>query len=175
MVDSPKIGIKEFGDLLRTARERKGMSRNDLVEATGLSYPYISQLETAYRKPSPAAIQKLADALGISLDEIFAAMTKPSPKHSVRKRSTTPAGCRRGVARAARPEAGHGSARGSGPTPAPASRPSAPPAAAGSAGGAVPSVPTPSVVERIVRLFNEISRRSGSTPWQAFRNGWWSR
>ena len=78
MVDSAKIGTKEFGDLLRTARERKGMSRNDLVEATGLSYPYISQLETAYRKPSPAAIQKLADALDISLDDIFAAMTKPA-------------------------------------------------------------------------------------------------
>src|SRR6478735_4596657 len=87
MADSPKIGTKEFGDLLRTARERRGMSRNDLGEATGLSYPYISQLETAYRKPSPAAIRKLADALDVSLDEIFAAMEQPAPEPpSVRKR-----------------------------------------------------------------------------------------
>ena len=47
-------------------RERLGMSRRDLAEATGLSYPYISQLETGYRQPSPAAIQKLADALQFS-------------------------------------------------------------------------------------------------------------
>ena len=87
MVDSPKTGSKELGELLRRARERRGMSRNDLVEASGLSYPYVSQLETAYRMPSPAAIRKLADALGISLDDIFAAMSKPSPEPlSVRKR-----------------------------------------------------------------------------------------
>jgi transcriptional regulator with XRE-family HTH domain len=52
------------------------MSRRDLVEATGLSYPYISQLETGYRQPSPTAIQKLADALQLSLDDLFSAMAK---------------------------------------------------------------------------------------------------
>ena len=87
MVESSKTGSREFGELLRRARERRGMSRNDLGEATGLSYPYISQLETAYRKPSPAAIRKLSDALDVSLDEIFAAMEQPSPEPlSVRKR-----------------------------------------------------------------------------------------
>ena len=50
------------------------MSRKDLAEATDLSYPYISQLETGYRQPSPAAIQNLASALHISLDEMFDAM-----------------------------------------------------------------------------------------------------
>ena len=162
MVDSPKIGTKEFGDLLRTARERKGMSRNDLVEATGLSYPYISQLETAYRKPSPAAIQKLADALGISLDDIFAAMTQPSPQPlSVRKR-TDDAGWIPNDAYA-------GSAGGPAPArfaaaarPAPAAPSPAPPApgssgnAAGSASGGGPPDQHPSVVEQVVRLLTTI-------------------
>ena len=76
MTGSPKTGSEEFGDLLRQSRERLGMSRRDLVEATGLSYPYISQLETGYRQPSPAAIQRLADALRLSLDDLFSAMAK---------------------------------------------------------------------------------------------------
>jgi DNA-binding XRE family transcriptional regulator len=76
MAANPKTGSEEFGDLLRRGRERLGMSRRDLVEATGLSYPYISQLETGYRQPSPAAIQKLADALQLSLDDLFQAMAK---------------------------------------------------------------------------------------------------
>jgi transcriptional regulator with XRE-family HTH domain len=76
MATNPKTGSEEFGELLRRGRERLGMSRRDLVEATGLSYPYISQLETGYRQPSPAAIQKLADALQLSLDDLFSAMAK---------------------------------------------------------------------------------------------------
>ena len=76
MATNPKTGSEEFGELLRQSRERLGMSRRDLVEATGLSYPYISQLETGYRQPSPAAIQKLADALQLSLDDLFSAMAK---------------------------------------------------------------------------------------------------
>ena len=157
MVDSPKIGTKEFGDLLRTARERRGMSRNDLVEATGLSYPYISQLETAYRKPSPAAIQKLADALGISLDEIFAAMTRPSPEPSVRKRIDDADWIpNKAYARAAVKKPAMARLEVAAPHPAPARPSPAPATAAGSAGGAGPSVRTPSMVEEIIRLFNEI-------------------
>ena len=76
MAESAKTGSQEFGDLLRRARGRRGMSRKDLAEATELSYPYISQLETGYRQPSPAAIQNLASALHISLDEMFDAMAR---------------------------------------------------------------------------------------------------
>ena len=157
MVDSPKTGSKELGELLRRARERRGMSRNDLVEASGLSYPYVSQLETAYRMPSPAAIRKLADALGISLDDIFAAMSKPSPKPpSVRKRVDdadwipNEAYSRPAEMRAmGRPEVAALRSEPLPPAPAPS-------AAAGSAGGAGRSVPTTSIVEKIVRLFNEV-------------------
>ena len=80
MADSPKSGNQEFGDLLREAREDRGMSRRDLAEATGLSYPYISQLETGYRLPSPTAIQTLSRVLHVSLDAIFAAITNPSDR-----------------------------------------------------------------------------------------------
>ena len=82
MVESSKTGSVEFGRLLVTARERLGMSRRELAEATELSYPYISQLETGYRQPSPAAIQKLADVLHLGLNELFDAMSPARPNRA---------------------------------------------------------------------------------------------
>ncbi len=156
MADSAKIGTKEFGDLLRTARERKGMSRNDLVEATGLSYPYISQLETAYRKPSPAAIRKLAGALDISLDDVFAALATPSPVtteppervadgHWILNETFAGAG-------GPLPTETRFAVRGAMPAPAP--HPAAASGASASGGG--PPGSGPSVVEQVVRLLNQI-------------------
>lgn len=87
MADSPKTGNQEFGDLLREAREDRGMSRRDLAEATGLSYPYISQLETGYRLPSPSAIQTLSRVLLVSLDAIFATITSEEPQAAPRRRA----------------------------------------------------------------------------------------
>ncbi|MET0864436.1 MAG: helix-turn-helix domain-containing protein [Nakamurella sp.] len=158
MVESPKIGTKEFGDLLRTARERKGMSRNDLVEATGLSYPYISQLETAYRKPSPAAIQKLADALDSSLDEIFAAMTKPAAQPVSMGRRAADSGWIANESYAdspAPPPMGLSSAVGR-PAPAPPPTSRAVPVAARSVSGAGPKAPSQPVIDQVVRLLTEI-------------------
>jgi len=157
MVDSPKTGSKELGELLRRARERRGMSRNDLVEASGLSYPYVSQLETAYRMPSPAAIRKLADALGISLDDIFAAMSKPSPEPlSVRKRVDDSGWIPNDAYSRPAEMSDIGRVEVAALRSAPVPRTPAPAEAAGSAGGAGRSVPTTSIVEKIVRLFNEV-------------------
>ena len=117
MADSPKTGNQEFGDLLREAREDRGMSRRDLAEATSLSYPYISQLETGYRMPSPAAIQTLSRVLGVSLDAIFAAITGPAappPQPTISARAA-PAGWVQNSSynsgRAVAPPAAGGSAR----------------------------------------------------------------
>ena len=46
------------------------MSRSQLAEASELSYPYISQLETGLRKPSRNAARAIAGALGISVEDL---------------------------------------------------------------------------------------------------------
>lgn len=92
MAESAKTGSREFGDLLRVARERRGISRRELAEATNLSYPYISQLETGYRQPSPGAIRNLADVLELSLDEIFAAIGPRADEPAPREQPNTEAG-----------------------------------------------------------------------------------
>ena len=70
--------------LLRSRREALGISRRDLAAATGLSYPYIAQLEGGYRAPSVTTARRLADALHLPVEEIVhatgeATTTAPTP------------------------------------------------------------------------------------------------
>ena len=58
---------------LRVWREARGLTGKALAAATGLSAPYLSQIETGERDGSLAAMKKIADALRISLDDLVAA------------------------------------------------------------------------------------------------------
>lgn len=69
-------GKGRYGDLarlLRARREELRLSRRDIVDETGLSYPYISQLEGGYRAPSMASARKLADALRLPVEDLVRA------------------------------------------------------------------------------------------------------
>lgn len=94
MAESTKTGSEEFGALLRSARERLGMSRRDLAESTGLSYPYISQLETGYRMPSSPAMRSLANALGLRVDSLFDAIPPTAPRDAAPPPPPSPAALR---------------------------------------------------------------------------------
>lgn len=48
------------------------MDRHALAEAAGISYPYISQLETGYRNASHPTQLAIATSLGVGLDDLFA-------------------------------------------------------------------------------------------------------
>jgi transcriptional regulator with XRE-family HTH domain len=76
---SGKRGSPELADLLRKQREAMGLSRRDLADATGLSYPYISQLETADRRPSPEAMHTLARALDLEPGRLFDTLSPDEP------------------------------------------------------------------------------------------------
>ena len=54
-------------------RASRGMSRRDLAEASGLSYPYVSQIENGDREPSMKALSALAGALGVELGALTSA------------------------------------------------------------------------------------------------------
>jgi transcriptional regulator with XRE-family HTH domain len=60
-----------FGERLRAARKRRGLSQRQLALATGraVSPEYISRIESGYRAPSLNAIEKLA--AGLDLDPAF--------------------------------------------------------------------------------------------------------
>ena len=56
--------------LVRVWREHRGMIRKQLAESSGLSVPYLSQIETGKRKGSPEALAAIAKELGLSPDDI---------------------------------------------------------------------------------------------------------
>jgi len=74
-----------FGRTVKQWRERQSMSRSELAEASGLSYPYVSQLETGLRKPSRDAARKIAGALNISVEDLERTIpSDPSDREELR-------------------------------------------------------------------------------------------
>jgi ribosome-binding protein aMBF1 (putative translation factor) len=51
-------------------REYRGLSQRALAARTGLNFAYLSQIETGARKGTMATMKKLAEALGIDLDDL---------------------------------------------------------------------------------------------------------
>lgn len=74
MADTVRSGNEQFGRALQARRAELGLSRRDLVAASGLSYPYVSQLETGYRLPSQKSLHRLAQALQMAPSELSAAI-----------------------------------------------------------------------------------------------------
>jgi DNA-binding XRE family transcriptional regulator len=51
-------------------REHRGLSQRALAARAGLNFTYLSQIETGTRKGSIKTMQKLAEALGLGLDDL---------------------------------------------------------------------------------------------------------
>jgi transcriptional regulator with XRE-family HTH domain len=60
-----------FGRALAAARAERGFKRMQLKERSGLSYPYISELENGGKYPSQRAIEALAGALDLAPIELL--------------------------------------------------------------------------------------------------------
>ena len=63
---------RELGRFLEHRRRELGLSRRDLAEQSGLSYPYVSQLETGDREPALKAMRALAPVLDVRPEELAA-------------------------------------------------------------------------------------------------------
>lgn len=60
-----ELDLKALGDALVSLRTQRGMTRTDLAEASGLSYPYVAELEKGRKNPSARALAQLASALDV--------------------------------------------------------------------------------------------------------------
>lgn len=61
-----------FGSAVRRHRELLRLSQEDLADRSGLDRTYISGVERGIRNPTLQVMQRLADALGVGLDVLFA-------------------------------------------------------------------------------------------------------
>jgi len=61
----------KFGIRLKQLRKRKGWSQDQLARKAGLNSSYVGRIERAERNVSLEVIQKLAEALGVEIKELF--------------------------------------------------------------------------------------------------------
>jgi transcriptional regulator with XRE-family HTH domain len=64
-----KVG--SIGEYIREQRERAKVSLRQLAEVTGVSNPYLSQIERGLRKPSAEILQQIAKGLRISAEALY--------------------------------------------------------------------------------------------------------
>lgn len=63
---------RRFGLLVKSYRQRRGMTQADLAAATGMSDTMISRIELGASGARFPTIQKIADALAIDPSQLFA-------------------------------------------------------------------------------------------------------
>lgn len=62
----------EIGEFIKIKRKEKGISARELARRTGVSQPYLSQLETGKNNnPTSDMLRKIANGLGISYIELI--------------------------------------------------------------------------------------------------------
>jgi transcriptional regulator with XRE-family HTH domain len=64
-----KVG--SIGEYIREQRQRAKVSLRQLAETTGVSNPYLSQIERGLRKPSAEILQQIAKGLRISAEVLY--------------------------------------------------------------------------------------------------------
>ncbi|MCL4141140.1 UNVERIFIED_CONTAM: hypothetical protein GTU68_019986, partial [Idotea baltica] len=62
---------EQFGSRVKQLRERCGLTQEELAEASQLDRTYISSVERGHRNVSLRAIESIANALNVSLRDLF--------------------------------------------------------------------------------------------------------
>jgi CheY-like chemotaxis protein len=68
-----------LGAAIKTERSMLGISQEELAERAGLHRTYVSDVERGARNPSIASIEKLAQALKLSVSRLFARASDGTP------------------------------------------------------------------------------------------------
>jgi transcriptional regulator with XRE-family HTH domain len=75
----------DIGSFIRSQRELAQVSVRQLAEKSGVSNPYLSQVERGLRKPSADVLNQIAKALRVSAEVLYvrAGILEPSDKSQV--------------------------------------------------------------------------------------------
>ena len=65
------MGIMDVGKRLADLRNAKGLTKYRLTQITGVSGDHIKGIENGTRQPTIDTLQRLVEALGLSLAEFF--------------------------------------------------------------------------------------------------------
>jgi transcriptional regulator with XRE-family HTH domain len=76
-----EIDYRKIGTRIKTARELKKLTQEQLAEITGLTNNYISNIERSRSKPSIKTLIKLCNALDVTPDNILLDSVYVSKEH----------------------------------------------------------------------------------------------
>jgi transcriptional regulator with XRE-family HTH domain len=79
----------DVGERLRVIRSRRRQTLREVAERAGLSESFLSQVERGRSNASIASLRRIADALGVTMADLFEPEAMPGPK--VLKRDDRPA------------------------------------------------------------------------------------
>ncbi len=71
-LSSDPVFLAAYGGVVRRAREQHSLDRKELAEAAGISYSYLSAIESGQKLPSITVQRALAAALGVEAAELLA-------------------------------------------------------------------------------------------------------
>lgn len=76
----------DIGSFIRSQRETAQVSMRQLAERSGVSNPYLSQVERGLRKPSADVLRQIAKALRVSAEVLYvqAGILEPRDSSQVR-------------------------------------------------------------------------------------------
>lgn len=63
--------VPELGTFIRDQRQRAKLSLRSVASLSGISNPYLSQIERGLRRPSAEILQGIAKALRISAETLY--------------------------------------------------------------------------------------------------------
>jgi transcriptional regulator with XRE-family HTH domain len=67
-------GDRELGRAVRRLREERGLTQEELASRAGTTFGTVSRIESAKSAPAWWTVRKIADALGVSMAELAAAV-----------------------------------------------------------------------------------------------------
>ena len=84
-IRTPNLGeqLGTLGEFIASQRRAAELSLRQLAEQTGVSNPYLSQIERGLRRPSAEVLQQLAKALRISAEQLYIRAGIVSPQDGV--------------------------------------------------------------------------------------------
>ncbi|HZP30383.1 MAG TPA: helix-turn-helix transcriptional regulator [Acidimicrobiia bacterium] len=71
MADALEQRLRDLGAFIREQRRSARLSLRNLSALSGISNPYLSQIERGLRKPSADILQQIAKALRISAESLY--------------------------------------------------------------------------------------------------------
>ena len=67
--------LREYvGEAIRTERQSIGLTLRDVADPAGISFGYLSEIETGRKEPSSEIIEAILQSLGIGMSELIDAV-----------------------------------------------------------------------------------------------------